>query len=126
MKSTDLRIGNYVLDLFDPKNPKETQIGLDDFAVMSNYIRSNHPIPYKPILITEKWLHSFSFINGGLQIGLSQNLELDKDGDHYNVFINQIDSENKHSKILLDLEIKYIHELQNLFYGLTGSELCLV
>ena len=43
MKASELRIGNWVLDIFNKANPVETQIDLDDFQVLNNFRRSNHP-----------------------------------------------------------------------------------
>lgn len=74
---------------------------------------------YQPIPLTEEWLLKFGFDNNGVVwIGLNtdaQELQITKQGD---VLIYDEDD----NFIPLN-RIQYVHQLQNLFYALTGNEL---
>ena len=61
MKTNELRTGNYMIDVFDKRNPEITKLTLDDFQCMNNYIRSDHSglLPYKPIELTEELVIKF-------------------------------------------------------------------
>lgn len=114
MEANELRIGNWVIDTFDKCSPVESQIGIDDFVVMGNFSRSNAPIPYSPIPLTEEWLVKLGF---------------EKEPDHFFICwgkngVELIDYEDgdyefNHCSTL----IKSVHQLQNLYFVLTGEEL---
>ena len=104
MKLGELRAGNYYLYKgaeikFDISDFKEIDYGLLELL--------------KPIPLTEHWLHEFDF-------------EFDEKHDFYYLHPLAIDYDqgfkfvfNYPSKVT----IKYIHQLQNIFYDLTGKEL---
>lgn len=71
-----------------------------------------------PILLTEEWLLKFGF-------------EIDKDLVFYKMVARKghislpfdKDKKWKYWSNLLKIEIQYVHQLQNLYFALTGSEL---
>jgi len=115
MKSTELRIGN-IIEFFDSElgfsnivvdadTIKNVQYHNDDeFDNMDNY--------YNAIPLTEEWLVKFGFekVNGyGYKI-FGNWLQKEDGIFWYNVNGNFI-------------EIKSVHQLQNLYHALTGEEL---
>ncbi len=107
MKATELRIGNWVQD----KHSEEC--GMIDVVVLGiiydypvNHLHpENHS--YKPIPLTEEWLERFNW-NPPKDIGVSFSLTTDEihfvAGNYYK-------------------KIEYVHQLQNLYFALTGEEL---
>lgn len=132
MNEKELRIGNYVVDTFynlmdGHTPPKITIIELQDFVAMLNYKKSLHPNTYIPIKLTEKWLFDFGF----------KRYESERDDDgvaviYYNkpksTQLTIVDFGNgfiMSNAFSLDnrIELKTVHQLQNLFFALTNEEL---
>lgn len=115
MDAKELRIGNFVY----LSNGKENTIDLTDFADEFEYLGEIIP-SFKPIQLTEDWLIKFGFILdvknpfnwfdiNDVSISFVENRMVKEYGDSYNQF-----------------EIpKYVHQLQNLYFALTGEELTL-
>ena len=129
MKATELRIGNY-FDIIDRSNeihlPRNVvkMIGETHFStvvlydilipVCSQQISMNVGIrDLSPIELTEEWLIKFGFEKIG------KNFEKD------NILIlwNIIDKCYDFVHTDKGIEIKYVHQLQNLYFSLTGQEL---
>ena len=109
----ELRIGNLVLIPYNKSNKQEgfyeatiSQIG--DFGA---YIK---PEDYEPILLTEEWLLKFWFISNPYE-------------DRYEKGSIHIECIKTKGETYLWIEnmphIKYVHQLQNLYFVLTGEEL---
>ncbi len=106
MESKDLRIGNlvkgnsrgatHVLDIKILKHIDETKSG------------------YSPIPLTEKWLEKFGFINSGFRTYRLEILDIDYIATT-DVFLFCINDGS--------ISIKYVHQLQNLYFALVGEEL---
>ncbi len=123
MKAEELRIGNWVLDAeCEPYYFQVEQIskfvGYDLFAVYRNgSIKTKEP---EPIPLTEEWLVKFGFekvdhIHGYSFWSLSKS-KINK--CHINVY--------EHTTTWMGYNIKhvkYVHQLQNLYFALTGEEL---
>ena len=102
MKTNELMLGNYYLS----------------FGVDLKQVETLHKdkilIDFQPIQLTEKWLLKFGF---------------KKDWNGY--FLGMLSfSKTKHNEFMIcvnDLPIqkicKYVHQLQNLYFALTGEEL---
>ena len=72
---------------------------------------------FKPIPITEEWLLKFGFVQSQ-DIDTIFGLKLN---DFW--YINEFQIRNNFNSILLDFELKYVHQLQNLHFALTGTHL---
>lgn len=122
MKTNELRIGNYLnqvkyLNGLCNEIRKVTSINKEGFLnvdILSKHIISSQPIDwFIPIALTEAWIYKFDFINiGGI---------FTKDKTWFEI-------ENTKNKLWFstygnDVEIKYVHQLQNLYHSLTGEEL---
>jgi hypothetical protein len=112
IKSNELRIGNLV------KQGDVESIG-GSLIQVSNTIYESERI--EPIELTEKWLLKFGFKKSKvssqfdkekLTIQIANKLEYHKEG---RVYFN--------SWAILEESIKYVHQLQNLYFALTGVEL---
>ena len=107
MKPEELRIGNYIL------NPKNKIIQVEEIGSYESPLTLFIDM-YKPIPITEKWLIKFGFefieqkwINEYITIVLFA------DGYYYLTFnLKQV-----------GCKLEYIHQLQNIYFALTGKEL---
>lgn len=116
MKANELRIGNWVKRL----DNTEFQVSGEDIHIISNWSGSKDLLP-NPIPLTEEWLLKFGF-------------KLNMDWFNWNAAIG----ENEIGDFKLALRhtddfgwfyksrctpIKYVHQLQNLYFALTGEEL---
>ena len=108
MKANELRAGNYVLFTMDSipiSNPHKLLI--DDFKHIDRFIDSGN---ITPIRLTEKWLIKFGFEIQLVEIVLG-DFYLKRTEKHFEYYCNN------------RVELKYVHELQNLFHDLTKKEL---
>lgn len=129
MKHKDYRIGNWVefdnrvfeihtlAEEFPTLNTIEFGIGVVDW----NNI--------KPILLTDEWLIKLGFTKTkgryGYDYYLAREYEVYFILEHWvDVYENSKWKNHWHIKYTIKpFEIKYIHQLQNLFWALTGEEL---
>jgi len=124
MEARELRIGNWIecseVDEFGNLVYKAYQVSVSDiWNIRYNEIRKKE---YETIPLTEEWLKDFGFpweikfqANGNDEFwGLFSECYPKEKG--YNLIM-------KRDKILLIPEIKYVHQLQNLYFALTGKEL---
>ena len=117
MKANELRIGNWVRWNYEESSegnvyPVEYGYELDDIK--------NNPNIVKPIPLTEEWL-----VNHGEGI--------DFEGDYmfvwrgivwyYRMSDFSVRRDYKQKNKINWVEIKYVHQLQNLYFALTGEEL---
>ena len=102
MKANELRIGNWVM-----YNSK--------IQVNENKIREcvDHPDRFAPIPLTEEWLLKFGF----------EYSDLNGDSGLWKIPPFQI--YGKYNQFIYDyrLDVNYVHQLQNLYFALTGEEL---
>ncbi len=142
MEAKDLRIGNLIKydgwhpDLASHNKPMPSydvfvrEIEYDEEKkcyIISSFNERAFEDSFEPIPLTEEWLRRFGFyekykstsnrwlkwatnINAGLELHDCE----DEEGNTHGVFLHDF-----------VLEIKYIHELQNLYYALTKEELVL-
>jgi len=117
MKAEELRIGNYVLDE-DREISKIEQISSDNihkFTLVSGDAINIYPSNIYPIPLTEEILLKCGIVNGEIEIK-GRVVEIYQHfGDDKIWFFNI-----EHN---LTVEINYLHQLQNIFYCLTGEEL---
>lgn len=134
MKKQELRIGNLVLD----KDDKVFSIyGILENSILIKDAYIGMPIEWiKPIQLTEEWILNFGFTKQKVTKKLYslKNLKsktwfsLWEVGD----YVDPNELTFKEPKIWYsfdnnnyDVKIKFVHQLQNLYFALTGEELIL-
>lgn len=108
LKPQDLRIGN----LFNPSQPVQVEAWM--LLPESNVV-------FEPIPLTEEWLEKFGFEYD--QITFQKSLlmiSFSSNWDKSTIWINSF----AFGKIERH-DVIYVHQLQNLFFALTGEELTL-
>lgn len=107
MEATELRIGNWVNDVADGGVLTEIQDGDDiDFAK-----------DYEPIPLTEEWLVKFGFEkSSGYWLNDCHFIYLESDEDGFTLA-------NPDACSVMGITMNHLHQLQNLYYALTGEEL---
>jgi hypothetical protein len=110
MKANELRIGNWVM-VFPVKNPQQVCDVMFD-SVNTESVFGQHYGEVEPIQLTEEWLLKFGFISN----------------PHSNEFYgkNMIFHNWMKDRGYISwgfTQIEYVHQLQNLYFALTGEEL---
>ena len=110
----ELRLGNYLQDR-NGKLAIVEELSKEGIKAYSGIVTG---LPLSPIPLNEEWLNKFGFeksfgdywmeSNSGFYFGISSNGEL----------MYLFDEE-----MICPANIKYVHQLQNLFFALTGKEL---
>ena len=110
MKTEDLRKGNYIYSF----NIKTTVTLKTLEAIESEYMGGS---PYEPIILTEDWLFNFGF----------KCIDTNEDGgDHFYVLSETeflLDRSYQYDSYYKRVDIKFVHQLQNLYFALVGKEL---
>lgn len=122
MKANELRIGNWVYSAIDSKQPIKVPPIM--IAQLSKNEDKEHNI--KPIPITEDWLLRFGFELNNIRV----KFWTEDRYPQWSLKVLKI-KKNNVGDFMLDgfgffLHIKYIHQLQNLYFALTGEELKLL
>ena len=115
---TELRIGNWV-----QFRHTETPV----LITLADFVREyteEHLEDYEPIPLTEEWLERFGFdedgfkqyefINWGIKVKKDPHAISETNWIVFHGFMNQF------SEIV---SLKHVHQLQNLYFALTGEEL---
>jgi hypothetical protein len=127
MKAAELRLGNWVDGFSDPDD--RDQVEADWF----NSVDDDGDISCRPIPLDEQWLLKAGFthtkyiycdeneLNGG--IGYSDEETIIRKGDRFFFIRDESADPYDGSTIYRYIEIKHVHQLQNLYFALTGEEL---
>ena len=111
MKANELRIGNWIINGIG----EEFQTNEHTIAYYDNGIATLGE--FKPIPLTEQWLKDFGFTINGCWCSNKLVLESDKTLMGFKRYwFNS-------NKLREKIRIKYVHQLQNLYFALTGKEL---
>jgi hypothetical protein len=118
MKANELRLGNHINYEFkkDSGNKKEILVTVQDIK----YIETQSMFYYTPIPLTREWLLGLGFEHYS-----NNEYEIRSEGVSFNwdrVYGLVVFLENSIESISLE-HIKYVHQLQNLYFLLTDNEL---
>lgn len=109
MKASELRIGNYI---------ENTDSQMASYMVVNaDVIKQNEHTMYaslEPITITKEWMFKLGF-EVSIVLFRKNNLLIQYCVDHFKVYLSGNFIAN----------IQYVHQLQNLYFALTGEELTL-
>ena len=136
MDSSELRIGNYVNFEFKSGVDKISIFPKDLFEM---YKREEVKDMLSPIPLTEEWLIKFGFrllrkdeFNDYTQIVYGKSIIVgDEDNSEKLVIylpfnrceIGEYNPKDDDYSYILNIDINYVHQAQNLFYSLTNTEL---
>lgn len=123
MKSTELRIGNFVYYSQSPENDMPYEIlhiipsDIRDLLISGDDVKER----YKPIPLTEQWFEKF----GGKKTenNFYRLRSLTNDFDFIKLALMDGDFYWWCDQVIVSHSISYVHELQNLFFALTKQEL---
>ena len=119
MKATELRIGNWYTSVKFGVPVQCELTDLSQLCVMSDGAYTDPPIEemFEPIPLTEEWLLKFGF-------------DYDNETSTYSLLTSLRKCDLCIDILLSDgeyfwkyVELKYVHQLQNLYFALTGNEL---
>jgi hypothetical protein len=112
MKASELRIGNII------EHPHKGARGYVYVTarIISDIESTNNSIGYKPILLTEEWLKKLGFEK------YTDGWYLDKGEYPKQITVSLFDDNGFHLSYF-KTPIQYVHQLQNLYFALTGEEL---
>jgi hypothetical protein len=118
MKANDLRIGNYIEKSLKSGQGRKLidKIGCQDIVRIFENIGSFN---YEPIKLTDKWLTDFGFTKTEWDNNNSFR-KMVGNNDYTIVFYSNCVCEIGD---IITKEIEFVHQLQNLYYALTGVEL---
>lgn len=123
----EIRIGNWLQDRHEVTEESGFYVQVESIMYKGiNYSYRDEEDEYlfehlHPIPLTPEILEKCGFVYDNshkINIGNGVTLEFDSD-----VFFKQINSEGVPSFVVMPIEIKYLHQLQNLIFALTGKEL---
>lgn len=126
MKANELRIGNYIQDYYNTKIfvVKTVDSTLEYLDLSDGKTHSNHITNLKPIPLTEDILLKCGFLlstpNQYIKHQHWYNETTDIEFNH--LLMCSIYEGNGHVGVS---HVKYLHQLQNLHYALTGQELAI-
>jgi hypothetical protein len=124
MKASDLRIGNIIMfaDYDGIVYRKISAIKLNEFGLYSDIDGTNFQI-CKPIPLTKEWLLKigFEFVVDTWYLNGFSLWETEWGDDKGATGIGYFYELRERG--MMDKHIQYLHELQNLYYSLTGEEI---
>lgn len=119
MKANELRIGNIIL--VHGQLRVISEVSNVEAVLCEGAIHANLDKGYaEPIPLTEEWLVKFGFKNGFLKVG-EQYINIELNYDSYSL----MGADSCTSGQSFSGSCKYVHQLQNLYFALTGEELIL-
>jgi len=119
MKATELRIGNHIK--WNTTKGVVSVIDGDNDMIAINEMAERSTEEFEPIPLTEEWLKRFGFVK------VADNCWLVGNGFYIDLKEGRLDS---HLVYWIDVKsqddfiiIEHVHQLQNLYFALTGEEL---
>lgn len=123
MKASELRIGNYIKkDGGALWRVSGVFLGNDTVVVVTDDVHFTLPLSeFSPIPITEEWLLKFGFEIKGIANYVTIDFTTYQKGRVIVNDANWIDYDG--NWLDMDYKLEYAHQLQNLYFALTGEEL---
>lgn len=113
MRANELRIGNFTYKMLNSGNGRKIESNINTHDLLR--IEEERLFIYEPIPLTEEWLLKFGFDNkfnkGKISIIPKGKLGYENGRTYFN------------SWAILEKQPDYVHQLQNLYFSLTGEEL---
>lgn len=121
IRATELRIGNWVNDISG--NPTQVR-GVGTNGIWISKSGPATETAFKPIPLTEEWLVKFGF---EYRSGWEDSWHKSPIGLYFNPYKSGVCLEQIWDKLIESdlVNIQYVHQLQNLYFALTGNELAI-
>ena len=113
MELNELRIGNWIIDEIG-RNVKVESISEWGINLVPGF---GWDISWRPVQLTEEWLLKFGFFK------YNNAYVLEKPNENIMNFKFSIWSDFTYNSSEFPVELKYVHQLQNLYFALTGTHL---
>lgn len=121
MKRNELRIGSIININGEDITPGIGYGVIQDFAQKSKGLSNSYldTLKFTPILITNDWLLNLGFykVSNGFEIDCNNGIKINS------LFTGKPLTLEVHGLRSPLYELKYVHQLQNLYFSLTGVEL---
>jgi hypothetical protein len=114
MKAAELRVGNLLLNPYSDEPEIVDRIKRSTALNTEWEVNEEHPDFFKPIPLTEEWLLKFGFRDNTLAYEIYKQV-----GDAGYSLVDDVGD----GSIWYVPPVKYVHQLQNLYFALTGTEL---
>ena len=123
MKATELRIGNLIFQSGQITTIENISRSINDWERVNN----KRLFDCTPIPLTDEWLLDFGFSFKEDDLGFYFKWELKDDKKEFVFYVPGDEHPHRHKYYCggWNGEIKYVHQLQNLYFALTGEELTL-
>lgn len=124
MKANELRIGNYIYSLETQNFQRIT--GVTEEHPFFDSITFDYPNydEIESIPLTEEWILKFGFVYNGWNYYFGKYVFHAQGKKDNNEFLNTEFGIRKENKIIvISYHINFVHQLQNLYFALTGAEL---
>lgn len=130
VRANELRVGNLIS--LDDIPVRVRTIGDTTYSVKTDKMdwKAEMQGKYKPISITDEWLNKFGFDYDAVDYSISLDelgkdliLIKSKDGYFYPTIYATAEFSHLENQTIALNRIKSVHELQNLYFTLTGKEL---
>lgn len=117
----ELRLGNFYEWRIDTDHPWQV---VQMKVVEPIRVMQSQPELYRPVELTEDWLERFGFVYDNLLDGLTHNTWLCVDDGLVHVNFDAYRGlPSKLNWMEIPARLKFVHQLQNLYFALTGKEL---
>lgn len=128
LNANELRIGNLInyllIDELDERKQwyYPSTVDIYNIPIILNKHKMNQD--YQPIPLTEEWLLKLGFQSGGAKQWLFITLdEKDECYLYFNPLGKGIAIDQEGKECTFEIELNYVHQLQNLYFALTKKEL---
>ena len=133
MTASELRIGNYISWTFDNECYSVSEIfDSEDYLIKTNNVNkkslTGRPDQLKAILLSEEWLLKLDFKKRVSAKTIRDYIDYSKGNMVCNISLNGVEIEYCAAWQPIDEKthiatLQHVHQLQNLYFALTGTEL---
>lgn len=124
VKANELRLGNWIIYLRNNLvNEYQKVLTVSEYTITVNeYNQDGACYPkdisvFKPIPLTPEILEKAGFSQGNIFWKIEKDIKISVGGGRANI------GSNFSTSAIFTVDVKYLHQLQNLYFALTGEEL---
>ena len=118
MKASELRIGN-IIKQGAINHLEVTSYGIEYVQCDCGYVDTP-----EPEILTEEWLRKFGFaFTTQYECRLADFRLMQNEDGEWNLWTNTVNIADESHAESIGMACKYVHQLQNLYFALTGEEL---